>query len=87
MSDLEQRVAALRAEMDGLKAALQTATDEAERCELHMRLNDCIRASMRLIDERIQACTAYLQDKQRRTAAEHETLYERSVGEAPRTYS
>jgi alpha-galactosidase/6-phospho-beta-glucosidase family protein len=88
MSDLEQRVSALRQDIDTLEAALQTTTDEVERAALHMRLNESIRASLRLIDERLQAHNAYLADKHRRashpsaaTTAEREHLQERSVGE------
>ena len=77
MSDLDERVVALRAEIDRLKAALQTTTNEAERVALHMRLNNCIRVSMRLIDERLQVFNTYLREKQRPTA---ELLRERSVG-------
>src|SRR5215510_5650724 len=68
MSDLEQRVTALRHDIDALKAALQTTTDEADRAALHMRLNESIRASLRLIDERLQAHNAYLADKHRRAS-------------------
>jgi hypothetical protein len=82
MSDLDQRMVALRTEIDRLKAALQTTTHEAERAALHMRLNDCIRASLRLIDERLLAYNAYLREKQHRTS---EPLRERSVGEKHRS--
>jgi hypothetical protein len=78
MSDLDQQVATLRTEMDRVKAALQTTTDEAERAALHMRLNACIRASIQLIDERIQAFDAYLRARQQSAP---EPLRERSVGE------
>ena len=88
MSDLEQRVTALRQDMDTLKAALQTTTDEADRAALHMQLNESIRASLRLIDERLQAHNAYLAGKHRSaayrsgaTTAKREQLQERSVGE------
>jgi hypothetical protein len=88
MSDLERRVTALRQDIDSLKSALQTTTDEAERAALHMRLNESIRASLRLIDERLQAHNAYLAEKHRSashrsgaTTAKREHLQERSVGE------
>jgi hypothetical protein len=78
MSELDQRVVALRTEIDHLKATLQTTSNEEQRAALHMRLNDCIRASIRLIDERIQVFDTYMQEKRRGTS---EPLRERSVGE------
>jgi predicted RNase H-like nuclease (RuvC/YqgF family) len=84
MSDLEQRIAALRQEIDHLKAALQTTTDELERSALHIRLNDCIRASVQMIDERIEMYNTYLALGHRAASelpAAAEALRERSVGE------
>jgi hypothetical protein len=82
ISDLDQRVVGLRQEIDHLKAAIQMSTDEAERRVLHMRLNDCIRVSIRLIDERLQVYNAYLREKHRSASASAagNTLRERSVG-------
>ena len=53
MDDIQQRFVAIRQEIDELKAALQTTTDDAERHRLHTRVNDCIRASLQLIDQRL----------------------------------
>jgi hypothetical protein len=54
MLDLEQRFAALRQEIDQLKAALQTTTGDLERHALHRRINECIRESIRLLDTRLE---------------------------------
>ena len=78
MSDLDQRVATLRREIDSVKAVLQSASDETERRMLHMRLNDAILASIRLIDDRIVA--ARNRRAQEREAA-GQLLGERSVGD------
>ena len=53
MDDVLQRFEAIRHEIDSLKTALQGATDDAERHELHARINDCIRESLQLIDQRL----------------------------------
>ena len=78
MDKLLQRFDAIRHEIDSLKAALQTATDEAERNRIHDHINTCIRKSFQLIDQRLS----------RRTAASsvapenvEETTRHRSVGE------
>jgi hypothetical protein len=78
MPDLETRVAAIRQEMDRVKAALETARDEAERRLLHMRLNECIRTSIRLIYERLEVYDAYLAGGQQ--ASQGTPPLERSVG-------
>ena len=54
MADIEQRFAAIRQEIDRLRTALQTSVDDAERHQLHARLNECIRESIRLVDQRLQ---------------------------------
>ncbi|HEU5102202.1 MAG TPA: hypothetical protein VFU22_24435 [Roseiflexaceae bacterium] len=58
MDILEQRANELRAEIVRLKDALQSATNEAERFELHAQINTCIRESLALIDQRLQASRA-----------------------------
>jgi hypothetical protein len=58
MDSLEQRATELRAEIDRLKSALQTATNEAERFELHGQINSCIRESLVLIEQRLQVTQA-----------------------------
>jgi hypothetical protein len=59
MNTLEQRGTELRAEIDQLKSALQVTTNVSDRFELHGRLNSCIRESLALIEQRLQAaCSA-----------------------------
>jgi len=70
----ENRAVALRAEIERIKSALVIATDEAERGDLYMRLNACIRESLALIDQRLQAYWV------RQTAPE-QPLRERHTGE------
>jgi hypothetical protein len=53
MDDVQQHFLAIRHEIDSLKAALQTAVDDAERHRLHTRINDCIRESLQLVDRRL----------------------------------
>ena len=68
MDDLEQRATELRAELDRLKSALQATTSESERFELHAQLNTCIRASLALLEQRLQTARAanatYLRERQ-----------------------
>lgn len=80
MSEREAQAVTLRQEIERLKVALQTTDDEAERYLLHARLNEYIRKSLRLIDQRIQACGAALTVEQ--PAAPDAALLERHVGEA-----
>jgi hypothetical protein len=70
MNTLEQRSTELRAEIDQLKSALQVTTNVSDRFELHGRLNCCIRESLALVEQRLQA--AY--------AADTTLLRERQVG-------
>jgi hypothetical protein len=51
----EDRAVALRADIERIKSALLITTDEPARGDLHMRLNACIRESLALIDQRLQA--------------------------------
>jgi hypothetical protein len=60
MSQIESQAVTLRLEIERLKIALQTTNDDDERYLLHTRLNECIRKSMQLIDQRIEACNAAL---------------------------
>jgi hypothetical protein len=71
MSDLEQRATDLRTEIASIKGRLAGTIDEAERYQLHTRLNACIRESLALIDQRLQASRASLT----------EPLRERRVGD------
>jgi hypothetical protein len=53
MDDVQERFDDIRHRLDGLKAALATATDDAERHRLHEQINNCIRESIRLVDLRL----------------------------------
>jgi hypothetical protein len=54
MDETEERAAALRAEIDRLKTVLSLTVDEAQRHEVHRRINICIRQSLALIEHRQQ---------------------------------
>jgi hypothetical protein len=54
MDEREKRAAALRAELERLKSALVITTDQAERHQIHRRINTCISQSLALIDWRLQ---------------------------------
>jgi predicted nucleic acid-binding Zn-ribbon protein len=58
MLDIESHFAAIRQKIDRLKASLQTTTDDAERYDLHERLDECIRESMGLMDRQLQSYAA-----------------------------
>jgi predicted nucleic acid-binding Zn-ribbon protein len=58
MLDIESHFAAIRQKIDHLKAILQTTTDDAQRYDLHERLDECIRESMGLMDRQLQSYAA-----------------------------
>jgi hypothetical protein len=51
MDALKQRTTEVRAEIERLKSALLTTTNETERFEVRARLNACIRKSLGLIEQ------------------------------------
>lgn len=55
MDALEQRATEVRAEIERLKSALLVTTNKTERFEVHARLNACIRESLALVEQRLQA--------------------------------
>jgi hypothetical protein len=80
MDNLEERFAAIRQEIDRLKVALQTTVDDAERHEIHTRINACIRESLQLIDQRLGRRYANANAAFGNTPADQATN-ERSVGD------
>jgi hypothetical protein len=52
--DTRQALAAVRQEIDGLKALLQMSGDTATRRLLLARLNECICENIRLVDQQLQ---------------------------------
>jgi hypothetical protein len=80
MDDVQQRFVAIRHEIDELKIALQTTTDDSERHRLHTRINDCIRASLQLIDQRLNRYNTTI-DSAPETVREGQTPSQRSVGD------
>jgi hypothetical protein len=58
MADIEERFTSLRQEIDRLKAALRATSDDAERYTIHTQLNDCIRESLHLIEQRFSRSSA-----------------------------
>ena len=80
MDDVQQRFVAIRHEIDELKLALQTTTDDAQRHRLHTRINDCIRASLQLIDQRLNRYNPTI-DAVSETIHEDQTPSQRSVGD------
>jgi hypothetical protein len=80
MDDVQQRFVAIRHELDELKVALQTTTDDAERHQLHTRINDCIRASLQLIDQRLNRYNATV-NAAPETIREDQMSSQRSVGD------
>jgi hypothetical protein len=58
MYDTKQRIAALRDEIDQLRAALPAVTDEAEWHQTWARLNRCFHESIRLVRQYARRCEA-----------------------------
>jgi uncharacterized protein HemX len=54
MDGIAQRLAALRTEIDVLKAALPSVFDETQRQRVYNRLNQCLSESLKLVSERAQ---------------------------------
>jgi hypothetical protein len=81
MDDLAQRFAAIRHEIDSLKAALQTTADDAERHSLHARINRCIRESIQLIDQRLGSRNADAASAAPGRVPANQAPLERSVGD------
>lgn len=80
MDNLEERFAAIRQEIDRLKIGLQTAVDDAERHEIHTRINACIRESLHLIDQRLERRYVNTNAAFGNTPAD-QAINERSVGD------
>jgi hypothetical protein len=55
MHNVDQRLAALRRDINLLKAARQMAVDPNRQHQIYLRLSACILESIRLIETRIQA--------------------------------
>jgi hypothetical protein len=68
MYDTKQRLAALRDEIDQLRAALPAVTDEAEWHRMWARLNRCFLESIRLVKQYARHCEAA---QARQAAARH----------------
>jgi hypothetical protein len=80
MDDIQERFVVIRHELDELKAALQTATADAERHRLHTRINECIRASLQLIDQRLNRYNVSA-DATSETSRDGRSASQRSVGD------
>src|SRR5262245_48938212 len=79
MDDLEQRFVAIRQELNRLKAALASSTDEVERHNLHANINTSIRQSIQLIDQHLSRYDV-LRPTHSESASTDQSAAERSVG-------
>ena len=55
MHNVDQRLAALRRDIDLLKAARRVTLDANQQHQIYMQLSACILESIRLLETRIQA--------------------------------
>jgi hypothetical protein len=64
VNDVENRLTILREEIEQLKVALHTTSDEEQRQQIFARISECFRESIGLVEQRIRYTAAFLSAEQ-----------------------
>jgi hypothetical protein len=60
VNDVEHRLTILREEIEQLKVALHTTSDEELRQQIFARISECFKESIGLVEQRIRCTAAFL---------------------------